>query len=136
MDKFISELRSMSAKVDKDVEELEKKADVLKYRFVGQAGGDGIRFDPEPDEYLVQCLEDVRKMKDDVDRIDRETETANKMMNNFRRDVEEQFAGVVAHMKGSRFHDEDFQIQKSDGEFISISVSRTTRPNSVSTRPP
>ena len=64
MDDFFARMRALAVRVDSEVEDLESKAESIRYRAgISAANGHSDRWstDPEPSEYLVECLNEVHK---------------------------------------------------------------------------
>ena len=57
-------MRALAVRVDSEVEDLESKAESIRYRAgISAANGHSDRWsaEPEPSEYLVECLNEVHK---------------------------------------------------------------------------
>ena len=64
MDDFFARMKALAVRVDSEVEDLESKAESIRYRAgISAANGHGDRWsaDPEPSEYLVECLNEVHQ---------------------------------------------------------------------------
>ena len=62
MEEVFTRLRALAVKVDSEVQDLESKAESIRYRVgISTATGHTDRWstEPEPSEYLVECLNEV-----------------------------------------------------------------------------
>lgn len=64
MEEVFSRLKALAVRVDGEVEDLESKAETIRYRVgMSTATGHTDRWstEPEPSEYLVECMNEVQK---------------------------------------------------------------------------